>query len=781
VSILIVASIVVCATIMVSRVPANERCPTCGSSVRDGTNCPGCHKVAQIAVLRANILALENSTEEEPYPAHTYDSVVHNTTAGPALSSILLSGASTLQLGQVNSTMDEEMTYQPSFISRDALSSRSSGTVTSFSTSLMSRSKPLAGAGSEARQQGLNLVQRWGLAGDSTIWPVSATMSAEDLSKLIALVPKDFLEKKCDHEAILTKRSLLRATFTASPNFAHYLQHFKQDVSLVGKRFREFVRLSMKTSLLETASRCLQESGYDSVTRMRSIEDMYLDLKRGPIRKDGSWDANWNEWHGQLVASHTTSFSKTGGDELLILAHRSMEAMGIAYCQDEDAGVRPNRSLGSFKAVANKVYGNVLEWLRHFGDVDADANLSSIKQGPGAAAAYATVPHSLQFPVGGFPVDFPVGGFPLLPGKTEMSCGWDEIDGRFKVEDNDSLILSGNDMTGEVPGAIDVLACPKKPVAVDANEEEAHRMPAKGSEGTPVPTSTVEGTLSNDPAASTRKIGVLDQAPPAKTKAANDIKPEPAPGVSKVAVARAKAAAKARATKAAAVQKRASVSEPPKVKDVSVAEHNEQVEVPAPTALVELQAGSVVKEKHFDTESEKSRQKELEEHSKQKPPDVEVKVPVQVPVADSNPKDQVVFNSEPKQKLPEGQVPVEVQVEVEAGRRVEVQVEVEAGRRICANPKDHIIFQAGQYKSETNGAYSFVDGVACEGCRKEGTPLAGQGTDYICPTKADPVWVCATCEGNLHCNDCFRREQKQFDLDYPNGCKRSRVRKRKSF
>jgi hypothetical protein len=798
--ILIVASsIVVCGTIMSSRVPVtNEVCPTCGSSVRDGTNCPGCHKVAQIAVLRATINALENSTEEEPYPAHTYDSVVNNTTAGPALSSILLSGASSLQLGQVSSTRDKERTdEQPSFISGDADYSRScSGTVTSFSTSVMSRLKPLAGAGSEARQHGLNLVQRWGLAGDNTVLPVSA-MSQEDVSKLMALVPKDFLAETCDHEAILTKKSFLRDTFTTSPNFASSLEHFKYDVSVVGKRFREFVRLSMKNALLNTASRCLQESGYKSITPMRSIEDMSIDLKRGPIRDDGSLDANWNKWFEQLYASHITTYSRTGGENLLILSARSMEAMGIAYCQDDAAFVRPNRSLGSFKAVATKIYGNVKEWLRNF--ATDGFKVSSIKQGPRAVAANATEPVTSKVPVGGFPFEFPEGGFPLLAVKTELSCGWEEMDGgrARNVDDRDSLFFMGDDMTAQVPGAIDVLGYSKKPEAVDAIEEEVHRMPVKFSVATPVSTSTNlmqqtaasaimnEGTSSNAPVASTRKISMVVRAPPAKTKVANDIKTEPAPGVGKAAADQAKAAAKTLATKdrakAAALQKLAYEakadpkgaamsthdSEPPKgvsvdkqkptvlekvqVKDVSVAQHNEQVEVPTPTALTKakVQAAPVMNEKQVDTASEKLRaslqQKVVKEQVKPKLPDVEV---INVPVP----------------------VPVEVQVEVQ----------VDDGRRICGNPTDHVIYQAGQYKSETNGAYSFVDGVACEVCLKEGTSVAGKGTNYICPTKADPVWVCATCEGNLHCSHCFRLKQKQFDLDNPNGCKRSRVRKRKS-
>jgi hypothetical protein len=56
-----------------------------------------------------------------------------------------------------------------------------------------------------------------------------------------------------------------------------------------------------------------------------------------------------------------------------------------------------------------------------------------------------------------------------------------------------------------------------------------------------------------------------------------------------------------------------------------------------------------------------------------------------------------------KQKLVEGEAALK-----------EKQLEA---RRVCDHPDDHVIFQTGQCKSETNGAYSYVDGVHCASWR----------------------------------------------------------------
>jgi hypothetical protein len=114
---------------------------------------------------------------------------------------------------------------------------------------------------------------------------------------------------------------------------------------------------------------------------------------------------------------------------------------------------------------------------------------------------------------------------------------------------------------------------------------------------------------------------------------------------------------------------------------------------------------------------------------------------------------------------------------VEDHEEAAIEQQLEAFR-ICDHPEDHAIFQAGQHKSEANGACSFVDGVPCQTCLKEGTPETGLDPEKcIRPTKADPVWVCSSCEGSMHCNLCFLLQKKKHDLANPKGAKRSRKRK----
>jgi hypothetical protein len=277
-------------------------------------------------------------------------------------------------------------------------------------------------------------VKRWGLASDCTPQPVSA-MSAEDLSEILSCVPKNFfLLDNSDCEDLLKTKSFLRDTFVASPTFELTLDLFKVDVLAAKKVFSELVRTSMKMCLLDTDVRCRQECGYASLTRLRSHDDLSIDLKRGP-NPGGVHGATWTRWWTQVHGSRIATFSKQGKDNLLILTHRVMTAMVIEYYEDEATGHRSagSRHLGSFKNVATKVYGNLLEWLAKYNNLESKkiAAVAAKKRITNEPQHITSVPH------------FPAQGFPLLLGgvRSDVKCDWDLVAAaRPSSVDADSLV-----------------------------------------------------------------------------------------------------------------------------------------------------------------------------------------------------------------------------------------------------------------------------------------------------------------------------------------------------
>jgi hypothetical protein len=115
-----------------------------------------------------------------------------------------------------------------------------------------------------------------------------------------------------------------------------------------------------------------------------------------------------------------------------------MTAMGIKYYEDEAAGHRSagSRHLGSFKIVATKVYGNLLEWLAKNNNSESKkiAAVAAKKRITDEPQHITSIPH------------FPAQGFPLLLGgvRSDVKCDWDLVAAaRPSSVDADIVLFTG--------------------------------------------------------------------------------------------------------------------------------------------------------------------------------------------------------------------------------------------------------------------------------------------------------------------------------------------------
>jgi deoxycytidylate deaminase len=689
----------------------------------------------------------------------------------------------------------------------------------------MSMTHVLVGAGPEAKAIGLVLVKRWGLASDDTPQPVSA-MSPDDLSKIVALVPKNFLDK-CDYEDLLKTKSFFRDTFAGSPHFSHALDLFKVDVLATRKKFSELVRASMKMCMLDTAARCRQQCGYASATRLRSHDDLIIDLKRGPNR-GGVPDAAWLTWWTQVHGSHVATFSKQGGDNLLFLTNRSMAAMGIEYYAIEPSGrASGSRNLGSFKSAATKVYSNLLEWLVKFNTTHIK-NAAVAAHKPNAHQPYSYLP---QFPAEGFPSYlgdvkpdplqlFPQQGFPPLLGDVKpdipqphafvpefpavrFSPVLGEVRSDVKYADDDALpfysaedsqrCLGNNLMNDKSPNTAGIkLPSAKQSTTVTAAvsqnymRQEAMKTPPKAA-GVKLPSAkqSTTVTMKMPPKAAGVKLPSAKQSTTVTAAVSqNYMRQEPMKmPVQKTTLTFESSESDNDGEDRNDNEQRKFKKHVPVV--IGVVAQSAPLVPPSTRPISKggtakkTVAEVVKKESICDANNKRApgAAEKAKKAAKRAGDKSRRSVAKQAVVKQKNQSAPDALNKHDAAAIEHKRLEGAKKVLVEDHEEATIEQQLEA-MRVCDHPEDHAIFQAGQYKSEANGAYSFVDGVPCQICLKEGTTETGLDPEkYIRPTKADPVWVCSTCEGSMHCNLCFLLQKKKYDLANPKGAKRSRKRK----
>jgi hypothetical protein len=340
-------------------------CAVCNATAfnADGT-CGKCHKAALLAILHAQIQALQDSIDAEessiPRPPVlfvdrkplTLVGISNDATSSIDASSNRYSGSSGNHKATFASVISNQTSNPPGIIN---CSNSESSTRTSFVHAVVKGQRPLLGAGSEARNHGIQLVDVWGLADSDTPIPLSS-VSPIQLHPIPALVSRAFFEG--DKRVMLEEQSLLRHTFN-SVTMPLQMPRFIVAVKQVKAFFRSLVRQNMRQAMLDTARISLPSSGYIPHTRLRSSDDLVLELSRD-LRQTGMY-AKWLVWWSQIKYTHVCDWAPVSSrNNLDILSSLSMEAMGITY-RHSDRSCK-----GCFRRAATKVFHDQISWLLVF-------------------------------------------------------------------------------------------------------------------------------------------------------------------------------------------------------------------------------------------------------------------------------------------------------------------------------------------------------------------------------------------------------------------------------
>lgn len=351
-------------------------CVVCNTTPQneDGS-CVKCHQAAVVAMLRAEIQGLQDSLQaavsDQPSPPVPFvdrqspriDHAPVSTTNGDSendVTSILTSSlhftpspvpvvrSPSLPFPQncITSLPSKNPTYFPPPHCANS---------TAFVDGVIKGVRPIIGAGSQARNHGIQLVLVWGLAAVDTPLPLSS-LSSLQLHSIPALVSKHFFD--ADKRVILEEQSLLRDTFN-SVTMPLQLPLFLVSVKQVKTFFRSLIRQNMRHAMLETARQCLVSTGYIPYTHLRCMSDFVLEMSRD--LSGAALSSQWLAWWAQIKSTHICDWAPVSRkNNLDILSALSMDAMGIAYRQFD--GLRK----GCFRRVATRVFHDQVTWLKYF-------------------------------------------------------------------------------------------------------------------------------------------------------------------------------------------------------------------------------------------------------------------------------------------------------------------------------------------------------------------------------------------------------------------------------
>jgi hypothetical protein len=341
-------------------------CGVCNSTVFnvDGT-CGKCHKAALLAILHAQIQALQESIDAEetssPRPPVTFVDtkpfstfgISHDTTSSIDASTNRFSRSSGHPPPTFASVVSNPTSLPPGIIScsNNLVSSNSP----SFVHAIINGKRPLLGTGSESRNHGIQLVAIWGLADNDVPLPISA-LTAQQLHRIPALVSRAFFEG--DKRVMLEEQSLVRHTFNSS-TMPLQMPRFIVAVKQVKAFYRGLVRQNMRQAMLETARLSLPSTGYIPFTQLRSSDDLVLELSRD-LLCSGMY-SKWTVWWSQIKSSHICDWAPVSSkNNLDILSSLAMAAMGITYRHSD------RLCKGCFRRTATKVFHDQVSWLQVF-------------------------------------------------------------------------------------------------------------------------------------------------------------------------------------------------------------------------------------------------------------------------------------------------------------------------------------------------------------------------------------------------------------------------------